>query len=195
MLGTKISFVRHGQVDNPQGIYYGRLPRYRLSALGRQQAYAAAQVLQEIRASAIFSSPLLRTRQTAEIIASPHAPLRVKISARLVEVYSPFDGCPAIELIQRNWDVYAGTQSPYEQPLDVLNRAKAFAFSITKQYPQQHVIAVTHGDLIAFLALWAAGRPITNDEKQKNYPTPGSISTFTFGGSSPSQPDYVYVQP
>ena len=64
---TSIFFVRHGHVYNPQKILYGRLPGFRLSDLGREQAQAAAVALRDIPLAAAFSSPQLRTRQTAAI--------------------------------------------------------------------------------------------------------------------------------
>ena len=38
---TCISLLRHGEVDNPQEVYYGRLPGFGLSAEGRRQAQHA----------------------------------------------------------------------------------------------------------------------------------------------------------
>ncbi|MEM8862270.1 MAG: phosphoglycerate mutase family protein, partial [Chloroflexota bacterium] len=42
---TTISFVRHGEVYNPNKIFYGRLPRFGLSDLGCEQAIAAGDYL------------------------------------------------------------------------------------------------------------------------------------------------------
>ena len=39
---TVVHLLRHGEVDNPDGIIYGRLPGYHLSANGRAMAEAAA---------------------------------------------------------------------------------------------------------------------------------------------------------
>ncbi|HEV3068841.1 MAG TPA: histidine phosphatase family protein, partial [Streptosporangiaceae bacterium] len=35
---TVVHLLRHGEVDNPRGIIYGRLPGYHLSANGRLMA-------------------------------------------------------------------------------------------------------------------------------------------------------------
>ena len=67
---TTIHFIRHGEVHNPDEIYYGRLPGFYLSARGRLQAEATAQVLREQKLDAIFTSPMERAVETAEIIAS-----------------------------------------------------------------------------------------------------------------------------
>jgi hypothetical protein len=42
---TTILLIRHGEVENPRGIFYGGLPRFGLSVNGRRQAAAAAETL------------------------------------------------------------------------------------------------------------------------------------------------------
>ena len=39
---TRVHVMRHGEVHNPEGILYGRLPGYRLSERGQSQAQAVA---------------------------------------------------------------------------------------------------------------------------------------------------------
>ncbi len=54
---TTLYIVRHTDVHNPADILYGRLPRFRLSDLGLQQAERTAQVLAEEPVAAFYSSP------------------------------------------------------------------------------------------------------------------------------------------
>ncbi len=191
---TVISFVRHGHVYNREQVYYGRLPRFRLSAEGIRQAQAAARWLAHKELDVAFSSPLLRARQTAQIILAAHPNLVLRQSKLLLEVLSPFDGCSVSELEKRQWDIYSGSPAGYEQPGDVLNRALKFVARMRRHYPGQHILAVTHGDLIAFLFLWAQGVPITQRNKQDlrpwgladAYPAPGSITSLKFETSSPT---------
>ena len=42
---TTVHLLRHGEVDNPAGILYGRLPGYHLSELGRQMAERIAKTV------------------------------------------------------------------------------------------------------------------------------------------------------
>ena len=197
---TIVHFIRHGMVENPEEKYYGHLPGFRLSKQGVQQAKAAAKVMVQYPIAAVFSSPLERAVETAEVIVKAlgnHVP--IQRSDLLLEVYSPFDGQPISQLIDRNWDVYAGTQPPYEQPLDVLARAQAFAAKVSKEYKGRHVIAATHGDVITFMIAWAAGRPITNEQKQAietGYPGYASITSFTFHPESVNKlPEFSYQIP
>lgn len=60
---TTISFVRHGRVHNPRGVIYGRLPNFRLSREGMNDAERAGLQLSSSPLEAVYASPLLRTRQ------------------------------------------------------------------------------------------------------------------------------------
>ena len=62
---TVVHLLRHGEVHNPSGILYGRLPGYHLSATGRLMAAAAADFFAERPVVAVFSSPLERAVETA----------------------------------------------------------------------------------------------------------------------------------
>ena len=62
--------VRHGQVHNPEGVIYGRLPGYGLSDVGRQQIGVAAAVLADRRPiDALIASPMQRAQESAAILA------------------------------------------------------------------------------------------------------------------------------
>jgi broad specificity phosphatase PhoE len=192
---TTISFIRHGQVENPGQLYYGRLPRFALSALGRQQAQAAADALGGVELCAVYSSPMLRTRQTAQMIASHYPGLRVRISRKLNEVYSPFDGCTQQALMSRGWDVYTGAPAPYEQPEDILRRAQDFIAQVLRRHPGRHSAAVTHGDLILFLTRWANNQPLRGRDEPFRYPEPASITTLTFEGQELRALSCTYREP
>ena len=66
---TIVHLLRHGEVENPAGIIYGRLPGYHLSANGRSMASAAADFFAERAVVALFCSPLERAQETMEPIA------------------------------------------------------------------------------------------------------------------------------
>ena len=60
-------FLRHGEVENRENIFYGDLPGYQLSKKGKEQANKAAQYITDnFDIEYIFCSPLLRARQTAK---------------------------------------------------------------------------------------------------------------------------------
>ena len=86
-----IHLVRHGEVENPKGIIYGRLPGFRLSERGRQQAAAAGRRLADADVGAIWASPLERAQETAQAIAEVHG-LPITTDDRLLESLSAFEG-------------------------------------------------------------------------------------------------------
>ncbi|MFB0944461.1 MAG: histidine phosphatase family protein, partial [Candidatus Nanopelagicales bacterium] len=63
---TTVHLLRHGEVYNPQGVLYGRLPGYFLSDLGRKMADRAASALANRDIATVISSPMERAQQTAE---------------------------------------------------------------------------------------------------------------------------------
>ncbi|MEN9747994.1 MAG: hypothetical protein RLZZ603_686 [Actinomycetota bacterium] len=67
MVADRIHLVRHGEVHNPEGVLYGRLPNFGLSDLGHKMAAAAAEEIksQGRRITALYCSPLQRTRESA----------------------------------------------------------------------------------------------------------------------------------
>jgi broad specificity phosphatase PhoE len=86
-----VHLVRHGEVYNPEGIIYGRLPGYRLSDAGQAMARATAEWLRGRDIAVVRSSPLERAVQTATAIADALG-LSVETDDRLIESGSRFEG-------------------------------------------------------------------------------------------------------
>jgi broad specificity phosphatase PhoE len=78
---TTIYLIRHARVHNPRRLVYGHLPGFGLSAEGIRQARSVGRSLHGEKVAAIYSSPLQRARETAELIAAELSP-RPKIVAR-----------------------------------------------------------------------------------------------------------------
>ena len=204
---TTISLVRHGLVDNPSQVYYGRLPGFRLAPEGRAQAVAAGRLLaahpQPI--AAIYHSPMQRAAETAALIRDQlAAPPSLIESPLLIEINSPFDGTPIAEMERRNWELYSGVGPPHEQPADVQARLLAFFDAARAAHPGRHVVAVSHGDPILFAILWGLGRPITKDQRpflaewgiDGGYPGCACIATFTWpDGTDEQRPRFSYQTP
>lgn len=86
-MNATIHLVRHGEVENPKGIIYGRLPGFHLSQRGINQAEAAADHLADRNISAVWASPLERAQETATAIAARHD-LELVTDERLLETDS-----------------------------------------------------------------------------------------------------------
>lgn len=196
---TRISFVRHGRVHNPKKIIYGRLPRFRLSEEGITEARAAGDRLRRETISALFSSPMLRARQTAKEILVHHNALRLGISRLIIEVCSPFQGKPSVEADKVNWNLYEGASCVFEQPADIVRRVRRFIDRNRKRFPGRHVVAVTHGDVIAFTLLWAKGIKLHADHRldmrehdfPDRYPATGSVATLSFKHADNAHPECI----
>jgi broad specificity phosphatase PhoE len=88
---TVVHLLRHGEVHNPEGVLYGRLPGYRLSTTGEAMALAAAEWFVGKDVTALVSSPLERAQQTAAPIAEALS-LPIGIDDRLIEAGNAFEG-------------------------------------------------------------------------------------------------------
>ena len=189
-MATTLYLMRHGHVHNPANILYGRLPGFRLSALGIQQAEAGGEWLASRPIKAIYSSPMERARQTASIVAQRQDGLSPQIDERILEVLTPYEGRPTAELAAAGWDLYSGNEPPYESPAMVLERVLDFMAYIASSYTGESVVAVAHGDTLVFPWLFAQG--VEPDALMKDrlvdyalpvdYPATASIMTFELEG-------------
>ena len=90
-MNTTIHLVRHGEVENPKGVIYGRLPGYNLSERGLRQAEAAAEHLADRDIGAIWASPLERAQETAQAISRHHS-IEINTDDRLIESGTTLEG-------------------------------------------------------------------------------------------------------
>jgi broad specificity phosphatase PhoE len=91
MTTTVVHLLRHGEVLNPEGILYGRLPGFHLSDNGRHQAEIVAKALTDADLAAVVASPLERAQETAVPIADAHG-LPIGTDERLIEADNRFEG-------------------------------------------------------------------------------------------------------
>src|SRR5689334_19048110 len=66
---TTIFLVRHGEAENPNKVLYGRLPGFHLTDQGKKESERAGKFLAGTKISTIFTSPLERCFETADIIS------------------------------------------------------------------------------------------------------------------------------
>lgn len=95
MLARRLHLVRHGEVDNPERILYGRLPGYVLSERGHRMAAMAADHLAEGPAARpvvrLAASPLERAQQSAQPWAERFG-LDIRTEHRIIEPTNRFEG-------------------------------------------------------------------------------------------------------
>jgi broad specificity phosphatase PhoE len=88
---TVVHLMRHGEVYNPTGVLYGRLPDFHLSELGRKMADRGAEFFSGRDVAAVIASPLDRAQETAAPIAA-RLGLDVAADPRLIEAANFFEG-------------------------------------------------------------------------------------------------------
>lgn len=154
-----LHLLRHGEVENPEGVAYGRLEGFPLSDNGREGVARSAQALLEsgVRPARIVSSPLLRARQSAEIVAEEldcRAALRIEDD--LSERASFRDGLSyrfhAKSYLRRMFDREAWAR--HESIDRVLRRMHALAETWRAEAAEgDHFVVVSHQLPIACLAM------------------------------------------
>ena len=88
---TTVHMLRHGEVHNPGGVLYGRLPGFRLSEDGQQMARDAAEALRDRDITVVVASPLQRAQETARPTAELFG-LEILTDERLLESENVFEG-------------------------------------------------------------------------------------------------------
>lgn len=88
---TTVHLLRHGEVDNPGGVLYGRMAGFHLSELGVAMAQRVAETLVDRDISYLVSSPLERAQETAAPAAAAFG-LGVVLDDRVIEAANKFEG-------------------------------------------------------------------------------------------------------
>lgn len=188
---TTIYLLRHGEYANPKAIAPYRLPGFYLSAKGVADVEAMARKLADVPISAVFTSPMERTQQTAKILAAPHG-LTPEVDDRLLEVRSPLEGKTVAEVESLggwNWSVYDTAwhgqgdgetlQEIYERVIAVFDEKRAV-------FAGKHIILVTHGDPVMLVAATCLNIPLrTPALSHMSYVPMGGGYRLVFDGESP----------
>lgn len=103
MVETKVHLLRHGEVENPEGVLYGRLPGFGLTPLGKEMAVEVADYLVATGADLthVYASPLLRAQETALPTARAFD-LPIEANADLIEAGTNLEG---IQIHRKPWQL------------------------------------------------------------------------------------------
>jgi broad specificity phosphatase PhoE len=160
---SQLVFVRHGQTEaNRTGVLLGRMDPP-LNDAGREQAGVVAARVALLEPARIATSPLVRTVETAEIVAAACG-LAVEVDDRLVEVdYGKYDGLPLAELpadLVWKWRNDADFAPPGGESLaSVGKRMGEYTSEVLDTLADGPVVAVSHVSPIKAAVLWALGLP------------------------------------
>jgi broad specificity phosphatase PhoE len=164
---TNFWLVRHGQTDwNLTGRWQGQSPNAPpLNETGRAQVLALHSQLKSIHISAIYSSDLLRSRETAEILAK-QVGLKVTLEPRFREMnLGVWEGmrsdeikvCYPLELAERARDPLNTCAPKGESPRQVAKRVTAAADEIGRIHCGESILIVGHGISLAVLICLSQG--------------------------------------
>lgn len=166
----RIIWVRHGEsVANQEGRFSSTPPGAPLSDLGQRQAAMAAGIVSPTTALAVYASPFLRTRQTADPIAlALGVPVTVELDLREVNL-GAWDGRKLSEIHENDGSAFAAWgRDPEANPPpggesigSVWHRVNALIARWAERHGNGTVIAVTHADVIAAVLLSALGVPLS----------------------------------
>jgi probable phosphoglycerate mutase len=152
----KLYFVRHGESEaNTRHIISNRESSFGLTDRGRSQAITLADKLRDIPFGALFSSPVLRARETAELLShSLHLPYQVTEALReydcgSLEEKSDEESWRLHRHYYDEWTLrhnYLNRPQGGESFVDIQQRFLPFIGSL-KQESADHVLLVGHGGL------------------------------------------------
>ncbi len=162
----RIHLVRHGEVDNPEGILYGRLPGYRLSARGHEMAALAAEALADRPIARLVASPLVRTQESAAPWAERYG-LEPVLDDRVIEPWNAFEGT-RMRLALRDprnwWRLRAPWRPSWGEPYGaVRDRMLAAMDEAWDAVDDGDVVVVSHQMPIWTTTRAIAGRPLPHN--------------------------------
>jgi len=172
-MSTTVHVARHGEVENPEKILYGRQPGWRLSTRGQQMAETLGEWSKSINLGALHVSPLQRAQETAAPIARAHG-IEITTDERLIEAANIFEG-KSFELgsgvlkhpsswrhLYNPWKPSWG--EPYEEQI---NRMLAAIFAAHKAANGKDAIVVSHQLPIWILRSAIEGRSLLHDPRKR----------------------------
>jgi broad specificity phosphatase PhoE len=184
---TIVHLLRHGEVHNPEGVLYGRLPGYRLSEDGVLMAKAAARWFAERDVAAVFSSPMQRALETAAPLAGAFD-LPVTMDDRLIEAENHFEGLTfgaGAGSLRRpeHWRHLVNPFRPsWGEPYRVLAaRMEAAVIAARNAVRGHEAVCVSHQLPIWVLRLHAERRRLWHHPKRRECSL-ASLTTLTFAG-------------
>jgi broad specificity phosphatase PhoE len=186
---TLVHVMRHGEVFNPEKVLYGRLPGYKLSALGLQMAERAAQYFKNNNLSLIVSSPLERAQQTAAPTANLHN-LKPQLEELIIEAENVFEGKRvsvgdgALRDPRNWWHLRNPLKPSWGEPYKkVAQRMRSAIFAAKDLTKGQEALLVSHQLPIWIARLSAEGKSFIHDPRKRQCSL-ASVTTFVFENDS-----------
>jgi broad specificity phosphatase PhoE len=175
---TTIYLTRHGEVHNPKKVWYGRMPRFGLTELGKKEIAQTAAFLQSKSIDKIYASPLLRAKQTAEIIRQKLQLPNTHYTKSLLEIRSSFEGRSLTYVQSVHFDNFSEQyrQATDETLAEIAARIEAFFQKLHTNHKGKQIVAVSHGDILMIARALIQKQPlVTASIRGKGYVQHGEV--------------------
>ncbi len=168
----------------------GRMPDVHLSPHGQKQAQKLAARLAAVPIRALYSSPITRAQETAQLLAAQFG-LPVQICEDIQEInYGDWTGRTLEELRPleqwQHWNSFrSGTRIPNgESMLEIQARVISRMQQLKEHHPNEVIALVSHGDVIKAAVAYYLGVPL--DMFQRIEISTASVSVVSLADYGPS---------
>lgn len=188
---TLVLLVRHGATPTTGKILPGRAPGLHLSEKGRAQAEEVARAIAGTGRppTAVYASPLERTRETAGFIGRALG-VRVRTRQELLECDTgDWTGSHLRRITRtRAWKTVHAWPSGFRFPggesfSEMATRAEGAVVRLAEAHPGDSIVVVSHADPIKAVVASAAGAPL--DLFQRFVISPCSVSAILYSTDGP----------
>lgn len=183
---TLVHVMRHGQVHNPSGVLYGRLPGFGLSDLGQAMAERMSGHWRDAPLTHLRCSPLQRAQETLAPTAALFPDLDITTDERLIEAGNRFEGMVfgasnrALRDPRMFWHMRNPLRPSWGEPYrEIADRMRAAILDAAVDAGSGgQALVVSHQ-----LPIWIArsdveGRPLAHDPRRRRC-TLCSVTSFT----------------
>lgn len=185
---SRLVLIRHAPTPETGKKLTGRLPGVGLGPEGRALAEATAAALASAPFTTVYSSPVLRCKETARIVAEPHG-LDPVAYRSLIEVdYGTWAG-RSLASLQRTkaWRRLLVAPSRFRFPGgerlgEVAVRAVHACEELAEAHPRETIALVSHGDVVRAALAHYLGTPIDSFQRIAIDPASWSIIDLPPGG-------------
>ncbi len=184
---TIVHLMRHGEVENPDGVLYGRLPEYFLSDLGHQMAAAAADWLSKNEIVHLVASPLERAQQTAEPL-SKILEVGINTDPRVIEADNLFEGKTfgvgdgALKRPQNWWKLRNPFRPSWGEPYKEIAERMQSAVADARDAARGHEAVIVSHQLPVWIARRAYEQKSFIHDPRKRQCALASLTSLTFDG-------------
>ena len=186
-MSSTVHVLRHGEVENPNKILYGRQPGWYLSSRGQEMAATLGDWSKSIDLGALHVSPLQRAQETAAPIAAAHN-MAITTDERLIEAANIFEG-KSFELgsgVLKHPSSWRHLYNPWkpswgEPYVEQINRMLAAVFAAKDAANGKDAICVSHQLPIWILRSAIENRRLLHDPRKREC-TLASVTSVHFDG-------------